>query len=1459
MAGNAPTIQVGGEIQDFATEVAPLRPYPPRPQLTRAQHLGFRALSQGAEGPKKLKLLKPWPSKGVPPASATLLSIASKPGLLAAAGPDTLIVVSTEKVRKAFGGKAGEWDVISDFTPDVTIPLGDPPLRHVLFSAAGEFLVISAEGKGGLAVFDVTKLMKGNKMPDQNLQTDGVAVRMLQANPVPEMEHYITVVLDTGKLWLVDIASGETNTLKDGGVSCVTWSSRGKAVAAGLQDGTTHIYMSDGSLKGVIPRPPGVDDNYEVAGLTWLKNTELLVIHSPKPSADVEPENKYHLVECNKTWNEFEFHATIWDPLLTSIEGPPRALPPRFSATRLQNWAPNLDDMLIITTSHTDAIEILTSSSKVLSPEQADAAFSKWVITPPEDTKKAAVPRLVFGEEGDSVLVGEALDLSATEKILRPIASLEEIHEAPHPLPAYMVLTHQGVLMAWWVVWNKSIEEGTRYPGLLSGSEQTSSTPQPAKVAAAPSPAPPAFGQSLSTFGRSTPSSAFAQPSLAFGQPSTPAAPSSTTAPSAFAKAASTFGNPSVSVPQFGATGLGSTPPFLAKSSQPFGSTPSATPAAPAFGAPSAMGAPKSTGFGAVGGMGNKASPWATPAQPASTQQVQANPFSAAASGTSGFAKFGQANGGSGFSSFGSTSSAPSGFGSFGQPQQKSAFPGLKTEPSGSTITIGSTAGSSLPSWANTPAQPASFGKTSFNTSSFESKTSNTSSTGDRARDDATPTPQPPKGLFGEFKLGSTFAGDGTAKDDLPKPKAPSTDSLFGGGFASALGDNSMKPPATPAKEVGKESPQDISTTPVSPPRQQKSLFSSTTPAKESATPKAPPPAESSPDAGDAPLPPDFLSTKAPESTDDDLPPLAGSPGVKVEAPSSSVEASPFDQEDGEDESDFSEEEEEEGDESEEEEDEAEDAGEQSPSDALRRPQSKTGNWSFQDSVNQSPRVFPPAPTPPVKPAQSSLFGQTPKPAQTSSVFGQPQKAGLTFGYGNKPGESSTPGKPLFPPPTNRAQDLRSPSPVRSISTSAPRTRREPITAPGSSLSASVQQAKAPTPPPPQVSDLEDEEDERMRAQLAQAIEPSRTLDEFIAHQNYTGKSLSKTGHAAQIEMVYKDLNGMIDSLGWNVRSIKSFTEYHKRPQSDHKLDRRTLEDIAYEGEGGSWFEQWALSEIQGLKTLEDELEQELDAGRVQDVLGKLSQLARLLHDKAKLMTRLNDVRRQIINRKDPDKVEASRKAPLSKEMADKQKVLRKEYALLLTKLSQAEDISILLRTRLASHNAQKGNAKGVPTVDAVKRTILKMTEFAENHNNDLTVIESRMRKLGLAEPSRPSSSSSRTMGTPRRSRGTSLRNSVADTPFATPPTNRSKMSLSELNRRALTPDIDATPTGSKGYGLSYSSELSKTPGNDLARISDQVDDNIDALRQTARRRRDVAASLKKALLERGIKATQVN
>lgn len=241
--------------------------------LICTQELSFKALSQGAEGPKKLKILpNPWPTDDVPPASVTLLAIAAKQGLLAAAGPDTLVIASTQKIRKAFEEEVGEWDVISEFAPDVTMPV--PKLRHVAFSAEGDFLVISAENEGGLAVFDPSQLLKQNFKPGNEIPTDKVAVRSLLPNPTPEMEHIFAAVLDNGKLCLIDVVKGASHSIREEGVVCAAWSTKGKALAVGLKDGTGALYLNDGTQKAIIPRPPGINEGFTCRLMVrnWLRN-----------------------------------------------------------------------------------------------------------------------------------------------------------------------------------------------------------------------------------------------------------------------------------------------------------------------------------------------------------------------------------------------------------------------------------------------------------------------------------------------------------------------------------------------------------------------------------------------------------------------------------------------------------------------------------------------------------------------------------------------------------------------------------------------------------------------------------------------------------------------------------------------------------------------------------------------------------------------------------------------------------------------------------------------------------------------------------------------------------------------------------------------------------------------------------------------------------------------------------
>lgn len=1157
-----------------------------------------------------------------------------------------------------------------------------------------------------------------------------------------------------------------------------------------------------------------------------------------------DQETKFHIVKCDKGRTSFSFHRTPTELLYASF-GPERNSPPRYTVARLRNWKPYLDDMLVIGASNSIDFAMLTSASAPIAAEQE--VLNDYTITGVDDNRRATLPTAVGEDDGeDSVLIGEALDLSSKDKIPSPIPADDEYTESPGPVPALLALSYQGLLSAWWIVYDKSIREGTNYPGLVTSSEASATTPAPVATPSAPKPT-----QTNSIFGK---------PSATFGTPTTPAFGTN-----GFQASNTTFGKPSQ--PAFGATssfGKPSQPTFGAASS--FGK-----PSQPTFGSASAIGTPGNSGFGATGALGKSQSPWGAASQGSAPQTAQ-NPFSSQAGAASGFAKFGGTNNttGSAFSNL-SNNNAQSPFSSLGG--QKSAISGSTNEPFrglstaqsfGSTVTVGSSLGdgSTLPSWANTPAQQGGsiFGAgTSSFASTKESDMSDADDAQNRERDEATPTPQPPpqqpNNAFGlqsnGFKLVSSFKGDGSAKDDLPKPAASSDGSLFGGDFASALGPGVSKPPATPIKKEEEEPRlQDISTTPASPPKPSHSaLFPSATPAKQpSILKKAPSPQAEPVIPEDAPLPPDPTTWK-PKSTEDDLPPLAGSPAIKVEAPDSDVPSSPLeDKTDKED--DFSVEEQD-GDD--------EDEQEPSPSDTARRTR-QTG-FRFQDSVNQSPQIRPAAPTPPTvksgpssqsgdqsrdasqSPAPSRLFGQAAKPA-TSSIF----QHSTTLGGFPKP-------TTVFPPTSSRAQEnLRSPSPVRAASTSAIGTRRHQMMPQGTSLPPSVQQAAKPPTPQPELSDLSDDENERIRQELASKIVPSRTLDKFVAHQDYTG-SVTKTGTAAQIEIIYRDMNSMVDTVGLNARSLASWIAYHKTRKP---VTRDDLEEVNDQGEDGPWFDSWCLAQIEDLKSLEQQLQADLEAGRVQNVLDKLAQLGRLLRESSKVLTKINDIRRQIINRKDPDRVEALRKASLPKELSEQQKALRLEYSRLLTLLSQAEEAAFLLKSKLASTAAVNGKSTtAMPTVDAVKKTINKLIQMTEKKNNDILLLEAQMHKLHLAGTgSRPTSSSSRALGTPSRSSRTLVRQSPLPT---TPQTGRSKMSLSELNRTVQTPEPDDTP--SRGYGLFYTPDGSPTAnGSDsLLKLANQMEDgNIDGLREAQARRKKVAGALVEAVKKRGVKVTNV-
>ena len=186
-------------------------------------------------------------------------------GILAAAGPSAVYLSKTASIRAAFKDAKTKGEVVR-FEPELSLPC--PRLSHLTFTIDGSCLVLAAESGGGLAVYSVDSLLKKSTQPALELPTEGVAIRALAPNPSLEAAHIVATVLQNGHLMMADLkdrtfvrSRNNSASLRDG-VTCVSWSVRGKQLVAGLQDGTAVQLDPLGDVKAIIPRPPDLEPNF---------------------------------------------------------------------------------------------------------------------------------------------------------------------------------------------------------------------------------------------------------------------------------------------------------------------------------------------------------------------------------------------------------------------------------------------------------------------------------------------------------------------------------------------------------------------------------------------------------------------------------------------------------------------------------------------------------------------------------------------------------------------------------------------------------------------------------------------------------------------------------------------------------------------------------------------------------------------------------------------------------------------------------------------------------------------------------------------------------------------------------------------------------------------------------------------------------------------------------------------
>ncbi|ESZ99524.1 hypothetical protein SBOR_0089 [Sclerotinia borealis F-4128] len=1477
--------------------------------------LNFRALA----GESKVQLLPSiWPTDNPPPPTSSLMSISSRRGLLAAAGPDAIVVARTESVRKAF--ETPGTGNFKPFQPELRIPM---PMRvsQLAFSADDTYLVISAETGGGLAVYEVDALLNGSTQTAFEVPTNGESLRALVPNPTRDKGELLAVVTTDGNLMMANLKdrafkSGPNGQILRSGVSCVSWSTKGKQLVAGLGDGSAVQMTPEGEIKAEIPKPPGLIGGDHVSSITWLENNVFLLVHTPSNfDSGFAPISSFYLATRQQP-AVFMFQK-LTDP------APPFGLnrsPPHQFLLRLKDFPPNIQDLLVVGSTASTDINLFTRSSVPLTTDKpSDRITGVFTMTEmADDSFRAQLPATSNGGYGDTSPIGFALDLSSTTKVWKPIPGDDEIDESSHPVPALMVLNNEGVLASWWIIYNDSVRQKSIYPGLVAAegvappqqattvapafgnvSSQPFGSQAPTNLAFGAAMAKPAISSGTGAFGSpatigKTQSSWGAQSGQAFGTPSfgtpTAAAPAGQAGP---AFGASAFGTPSA--PAFGQSGLPGRQSVWGSANTTAAST------GTAFGQSSALGVSQPV-FGSSASAGNK--PQASGGFATFANQ---GGFAAAAAPSTGGSIFGSkpaaipAPGGGVFGSNNNVSNTSGGlfgsdnagniaqtgslFGSANKAEQRpssSPFGGDKfvigstfkadtskeNQPDNTTATKssffgGGGFGDALKEAGKAPTVQAPVSKEADMDAEDAPEVEEQAKKPESATPSSTPAPVKSSffntaaptggGLFGSASgsssssklnpFGSTEAKSASNPFAAPAKPAPNP-------FAAAMSAKLTPAPSPSSVQIKQEPSDKRLEAPLPPdPTSKSSYTASETSASDNDAPLPPdfaPKPKSVPrdlsasrKENDAPLPPDFVLKPKPTQTQIPPPIKRDTQTPSPESPKDDIPGGPDDEGDD---SDFLTEDEDD-DQSKEpsEEGSGEDLGKlDSPTSENHATPGLTPQSSFGGNQNTKANVIPS-----MKVQKSSSFGQS------KGLFGEFSTA------------------PKLPPPTAPLMPTspRSPSPVRSAipprmmrpdasrSVSAPGVATQLLNAqdlPGRTIApvqstfvTSVEQEKAQEKrrveararkEAEETRTLVDDEDDKMQRYLTEDIEATRTLDEFVAYSDVKS-SESGDNIPAQVEILYRDINSMMDTLGVNAKALKSFIKGHTEQYKKYR-DREDLEED----------ESWCLDEIKMLSYIvEGKVGSSLEWGRIQDVDDKIETCKSLGKETVKLRQRFEEVKKTVQSHTHPDQIAIARAQPLNAEQAAQQHDLRRDYLKFQKLLSEAEEGLTVLRAKIVSQSSN-GNSKTVaPTVEAIMRTITKMTNMAEKRSGDVDVLENQMRKLRFSTTSRESSPALRT---PQRN--TNNRSSMrANTP-----------GTSSTNRLFYTPDSQFKGSTSRRlsgstFMMSGSGSLYGSP-SPRKKISGYSTEEKSDLSEAARRKREVRDKLRRAVAEAGVKIRPV-
>uniref|UniRef100_A0A1A7XAG7 Nuclear pore complex protein Nup214 n=1 Tax=Iconisemion striatum TaxID=60296 RepID=A0A1A7XAG7_9TELE len=452
---------------------------------------------------KKVQVFEP--AEELPKDRSSLLTISNKFGLTFVGLDRTFKVYLTQDILAA--DKAdGNSNVVVKGMPALSAVTVDLNLHHLALSCDELTLSVCGESEeAGLSItfYDVRTFMnkaRPQKLPFASLQPavdPRTLVQDLKWNPA--QSSMLAACLSDGSMMILDVTDVvkvQAQLPPSSGITCISWSPKGKQVAAGKMNATVSQYTPALEEKKVIPPPHFYtsDEPVKALDVLWLRTFVFAVVYAAADGCLETPPDLVLISLPRKDERVETKYLNFGD----SVYGSCTERQHHYFLSHIEDW-----DLLFAASAASIEVSVMA--------RQDEKMWELWIL---EDASRAELPVTETNE--DTLPLGLAMDFTSQQEI-----QITDEKTLP-PAPTMLMLSTEGLLCPFSLLnENPGIKQLVAPPAplALEGERQPKPgflTSQPAKPAAVVPSVPALFPNIGLT-------------SAAASSAAAPAAPSSTT------------------------------------------------------------------------------------------------------------------------------------------------------------------------------------------------------------------------------------------------------------------------------------------------------------------------------------------------------------------------------------------------------------------------------------------------------------------------------------------------------------------------------------------------------------------------------------------------------------------------------------------------------------------------------------------------------------------------------------------------------------------------------------------------------------------------------------------------------------------------------------------------------------------------------------------------------------------